>query len=62
MIKKNEPWKWDTEKKALFEKVKQEFTKEPILRIYHPDLPMKVKTDTSDFALKACLLQKHDEV
>ncbi len=35
---------------------------EPILKIYQLRLPMKVKTNALDFALGACLLQKHDGV
>ena len=34
IIKKNKLWNWDNQKKELFEKVKKEFTKEPILKIY----------------------------
>jgi len=46
----------------LFKEIKEKFTKEPILRIYQPRLPTKVKTNTLDFALGACLLQKHDKI
>jgi len=46
----------------LFKKVKGKFTKKPILKIYQSELPTRVKTDASDFALKACLLQKHNKV
>jgi transposase InsO family protein len=62
MTKKNEPWNWDNEKSKLFREVKEKFTEEPILKIYRPELPTKVETDSSDFALGACLLQKHGEV
>jgi len=48
--------------KELFQKTKKKFTKKPILKIYQPELPIRVEIDASDFALKACLLQKHDEV
>ena len=33
-MKKDKPWKWDDSKVRLFKEVKQEFTKEPILKIY----------------------------
>jgi len=46
----------------LFKEIKDKFIKEPILKIYQPELPIRVKTDTSDFALKACLLQKYNKV
>jgi len=45
----------------LFTELKELFTKDPILKIYQPALNTIVETDTSDFALGACLLQKHDK-
>src|SRR6266702_2166255 len=62
MTKKNKPWKWDNNKMRLFKEIKQEFTKEPILKIYQPKLLIKVKTNALDFTLGACLLQKHDGI
>jgi len=62
MMKKDELWKWDNDKKRLFKEVKEKFTKELILKIYQPRLLIKVKTNISDFALRACLLQKYDGV
>ncbi len=56
MIKKNEPWKWDSGKTELFEKIKKKFTEEPILKIYQLILPMKIEINMSDFVLGACLL------
>ena len=34
MMKKDELWRWDDDKVRLFKEVKQEFTREPILKIY----------------------------
>ena len=62
MIKKDKPWKWDNKKIELFKKIKKKFTKEPILKIYQPILPTRVKTNILDFALRVCLLQKHDRI
>ncbi len=62
ITKKDELQKWDNKKTKLFKKIKKKFIKEPILKIYQPVLPTKVKTDTLDFTLRACLLQKHDGV
>ena len=59
MTKKDELWKWDNDKRKLFKEVKEKFTEEPILKIYQLRLLMKVKTNVLDFALGACLLQKH---
>jgi len=49
-------------KKKLFKKIKKKFTEEPILRIYQLELPTKIETNTLDFVLGACLLQKYNEV
>ena len=56
MMKKNKPQKWDDEKSKLFKKVKEKFIKEPILKIYQPELPIRVETNVLDFALEAYLL------
>ena len=62
IIKKDKPQKQDNNKKRLFKEVKEKFIKEPILKIYQLRLLIKVKIDILDFALGACLLQKHDRV
>ena len=62
IIKKDKLWRWDNKKIKLFEKIKKKFIEELILKIYQLTLFMKVKINTSDFALGACLLQKHDKV
>ena len=43
----------------LFKEVKELFIKELILRIYIPNLPMKVKTDALDFILRVYLAQQY---
>src|SRR6266568_8653762 len=55
-MKKDEPWKWDDDKVRLFKEVKQEFTKELILKIYQLRLLIKVKINVLDFILGVCLL------
>ncbi len=61
-MKKDELWRWDNEKTKLFKKIKEKFTKELILKIYQLILFIKVKINTLNFGLGACLLQKHDGV
>ena len=46
-------------KKSYLKKIKKEFTKEPILRIYQLKLLIRVETDLSDFILGVCLMQKY---
>jgi len=62
MTKKNELWRWDNEKTKLFKKFKKKFIEKPILKIYQLTLPTKIKINTLDFILKACLLQKHNGI
>ena len=60
LTKKEEPWIWGAEQRKLFKELKELFTQEPILKIYQSKLETIVETDASDFALGACLLQKHE--
>ena len=62
MMKKNKLWIWNDKKSKLFQKIKKKFTKKPILKIYQLILPIKIKTNTLNFALRACLLQKHNGI
>jgi transposase InsO family protein len=61
LTKKEEPWIWGNEQKKLFQELKELFTQDPILKIYQPKLDTVVETDASDFALGACLLQRHPD-
>ena len=62
IMKKNEPWNWNDQIKKLFQRTKEKFTKKPILKIYQPELLIKVETDASDFVLEAYLLQKYSKI
>src|SRR6266702_4186946 len=62
ITKKDELWRWDDNKKRLFKEVKEKFIEEPILKIYQPRLPIKVKIDALDFVLGVCLLQKYNGI
>src|SRR5271170_2963522 len=62
ITKKDESWNWNDKKIILFKKIKKKFTEEPILKIYQLTLLTKVETDTSDFILGVCLLQKHGDI
>ena len=59
LTKKNELWKWQEEQRTLFKELKELFTAELILKIYTLSLPTVVETDTSDFVLSTCLVQKY---
>ena len=59
LIKKEELWVQGSKQKKLFRELKELFTQDPILKIYQLKLETVVETDALDFALGACLLQKH---
>jgi len=61
LTKKEEPWRWGDEQRKLFKELKELFTQDPILKIYQSGLETVVETDASDFALGACLIQRHQD-
>ena len=44
-----------------FENLKEHFCKEPILKLFNPNLETQLHTDASKDGVGACLLQKHDD-
>lgn len=57
LLHKEIPWLWTTKHQIAFETLKQHLVKAPILRLFDPNLPTRLQTDSSDFALGATLLQ-----
>jgi len=51
-----------TKRKNYLKRFLKKFIKEPILRIYQPELLIRVEIDASDFILGVCLLQKYSKV
>ena len=43
----------------MFKEIKNKFIKELILKIYKLELPIRVKIDLLDFALRAYIVQKY---
>jgi hypothetical protein len=39
LTKKDTPWQWHSEQQKAFNKLKQRFCEEPILKVYDPELP-----------------------
>lgn len=52
-------WQWNTEHVCEWEWLKEALTKEPVLKFYDEDRPLKVSQDASKAGLGAVLLQKH---
>ena len=61
IIRKDENWKWNKKQKELFKEIKDKFTKELILKIYRLELPIRVKIDLLDFALRTYMVQKYKD-
>lgn len=59
LTKKNLQFKWTKEAKATFQEIKAYFLQQPVLAIFNPKLPIILKTDASDFAIRAVLNQVH---
>ena len=62
LIKKEELWKQNSKQRKLFQKLKELFTQDPILKIYQPKLDIVVEMDALDFTLGVYLLQKHQDI
>ena len=61
LTKKNEPFVWTKVRDEAFEKLKDRFSKEPILKIYKFGLPTCIIIDASNVATGGVLEQKHED-
>ena len=61
LLKKNEPWKWETEQETDFNRIKQMLTEGPCLAHYAKDKDNMVTTDASRTGLGITLWQKQDD-
>ena len=59
LTKKNEPFVWTKVHDEAFEKLKDRFSREPILKIYKFGLPTCIIIDASNIATGGVLEQKH---
>ena len=59
LTKKDQPWVWEDTQKQAFKRLKESFTQEPVLRMWDPQLPMRVEVDVSWLATEGVLSQKH---
>lgn len=53
-------WQWNDEQAKEWSWLKSSLTKEPVLKFYDQEKPLKVSTDASQAGLGAVLLQRHD--
>ncbi|CAG9093180.1 unnamed protein product [Plutella xylostella] len=61
LTKKTEPWQWCIEQERAFQQIKTALTTAPILRQANHHLPFVLKTDASQYAIGAALLQGEGE-
>ena len=58
LLKKDVPYVWGEEQQLSFLTIKQLFQKCSILKMFNPNLPVLVETDSSSYGIAAVLLQK----
>jgi hypothetical protein len=58
LTKKDKEFEWTTAAQGAFDRLKQAFTRAPILLTFDPEKPIVVETDASDYALGAVLSQQ----
>jgi hypothetical protein len=61
LIRKDRPFTWIKNEQLVFEELKRRFLKTFILTVFNPELPIVLKTDVSDYAIEACIMQLKKE-
>jgi hypothetical protein len=61
LLRKNQRFEWSSQAQEAFEELKRRFTSAPILRHFDPDLPIRLHTDASSFAISGILSQLRPE-
>ena len=61
LLRNNQTWEWKGEQPEVFDTLKVKFTTNPILTTLDPDRPLRVETDTSDYATGAILSMKCED-
>ena len=52
MVKKDQKWEWTERQEEAFKKLKEKFTKEPVLAVPDLDKKMRMEVDASDYVLQ----------
>ncbi|QRW26145.1 Retrotransposable element Tf2 protein [Rhizoctonia solani] len=61
LVKKDTPWKWDTEEQEAFQNLKNAITSAPVLCHADPTKPYFLETDASGAALGSILSQRQED-
>ena len=60
-VKKNKKWEWTEKQEKAFRKLKEQFTKEPVLAVPDLDKKLRVEVDASDYAIGGVLLMEGED-
>src|SRR5215471_4800150 len=60
LLKKSSKFHWKDEAQEAFDKLKEAFATEPVLRHFDPDLPIILHADSSGAAISGLISQPHD--
>ena len=60
LLRKNQQFRWSSKAQEVFEELKHHFTSAPVLRHFDLDLPIRLHTDASGFAISGIISQLHD--
>jgi len=58
LVKKDKKWEWTEKEEKVFQKLKERFTKEPVLAAPNIDKKMRMEVDASDYAMGGVLLME----
>ena len=61
IVKKDKKWKWTEKQEKEFKKLKEQFTKEPVLAVPDIDKKMRMEVDVSDYAMGGVLSMKCED-
>ena len=62
LLRKGRRFYWSTEAQSAFDKLKRCFTSVPVLCHFDPDLPIRLYTHSSGFAISGIVSQLHGSV
>ena len=60
LLRKGQRFHWSRQAQSAFDELKRRFTSAPVLRHFDPDLPIRLHTDASGFAISGVVSQPHD--
>ena len=58
MVKKNQKWDWTKKQEEALKKLKEKFTKKPVLTVLNIDRKMRMEVDTTDYVTEGVLSMK----